>query len=105
MECSIDASALDPPGRDRIRDSSVAAAWPGRNRFWRMVSHFGQKLSDLVSLRTNRDLDGLSFHPARNRNRHLHSLCHFDLGDAARVRAFSHGNRKSLAPDTASLAD
>ena len=62
-----------------------------------MVPDYRKKLSDLIHLRTDRDLDGVPLYATRNGDGNFRSLGHRDLGYAARFRAICHGHGKPVA--------
>ena len=81
--------------RDSKSDRSSCFDDSWANGFWRMVSNFRQKLSDLVYFRTGDYLDRVPIFTTRNRNQHFHSLGPGHLGNAARFRAVYHGRRRT----------
>src|SRR6266566_710759 len=63
-----------------------------------MVPDYRKKLSDLIHLRTDRDLDCIPLLATRNGDWHFYSFSYRDLGDAAGLWAVRDGNKKPVAP-------
>src|SRR5437588_724592 len=97
------ATQMEPAASDRSFSPFIIARCFGRNGVRRMVADLGRQLSDLVSLWSNRDLDCVPIHTARNCDWHFCSFGHRDLGNAPRLRSIYFANREPIAPDAASL--
>src|SRR5260370_39382267 len=87
LERAYNATQVEPEASMGSFRALAVACRAGGNRVRRMVSDFGAELSDLVYLRSDRHLDGVSIHATRNSHRHLHSFGHRNLGNAPWIRA------------------
>ena len=101
LERARDAAQVEPEASIRSFRPLAVARGAGGNRVRWMASDFGAELSDLVHLRTDRHLDRVSFHAARNSHWHLYSFGHRNLGNAQWIRAVHFAIREPIALDAA----
>src|SRR5437879_12493470 len=99
LERARDAAQVEPEASIRSFRPLALARGAGGNRVRWMASDFGAELSDLVHLRTDRHLDRVSFHAARNSHWHLYSFGHRNLGNAQWIRAVHFAIREPIALD------
>src|SRR6266404_8083170 len=74
LERVRDATEVEPETSGRSFGPPVVAGAAGRDRVWRMVSHFRPQLSNFLNLRSILVLASVPFPPAQNRDWHLCSL-------------------------------
>src|SRR2546427_6680562 len=101
LERARDTTHMEPEASVRSFRPLAVACGAGGNRVRWMASDFGAELSDLVHLRTDRHLDRVSFHAARNSHWHLYSFGYRNLGNAPWIRTVHFAIGKPIALDAA----